>query len=201
VSLTGYAGLRGAGAQTLAGLAYLSVSRLRRYGQSMTETWPRGWLPCRGGKDPAAVVVPSGGGLMPWSPGGPAQYEGEAGAGDEPGGVAARAASKPSSARKKPSRATPASLLPGSYCGGSFGGTHQARSRRTLSHGWPACQLIFSARRLPPQQRPPAGSSTAVPLRPGADHNPSTRSTNWKPWIIRSSCARSLSPIYLSCTS
>jgi hypothetical protein len=32
------AGLRGAGAQTLAGLAYLSVSRLRRYGQSMAET-------------------------------------------------------------------------------------------------------------------------------------------------------------------
>src|SRR6266496_528342 len=32
--------VRGAGAQTLAGLAYLSVSRLRRYGHSMVETWP-----------------------------------------------------------------------------------------------------------------------------------------------------------------
>jgi ketosteroid isomerase-like protein len=37
--------------RTLAGLPYLSVSRLRRYGQSMAETWPRGWLPCRGGEE------------------------------------------------------------------------------------------------------------------------------------------------------
>src|SRR5690348_15652763 len=46
----------------------------------------RGWLSCRG-EEPGAVVVPSGGGLMPPSPGGPAQREGEAGAGDEPGDV------------------------------------------------------------------------------------------------------------------
>ena len=32
-------------------------------------------------------MVPSGGGLVPPSPGGPAQCEAEAGAGDEPGGV------------------------------------------------------------------------------------------------------------------
>ncbi|MGZ3584974.1 MAG: hypothetical protein ACXVCT_19720, partial [Ktedonobacterales bacterium] len=40
------------------------------------------WLPGAGyGKEPGAVVVPAGGGLVPSSPGGPAQREGELGAG------------------------------------------------------------------------------------------------------------------------
>ena len=41
---------------------------------------------CRG-QQPGAVVVPAGSGLVAASPAGPAQAEGEAGAGDEPGGV------------------------------------------------------------------------------------------------------------------
>ena len=48
----------------------------------------RGLLPGSGyGEEPGAVVVPAGDGLVPPSPGGPVQREGEAGAGDQPGGV------------------------------------------------------------------------------------------------------------------
>jgi len=39
------------------------------------------------GQQPGAVVVPPGAGLVAAPPAGPAQVEGEAGAGDQPGGV------------------------------------------------------------------------------------------------------------------
>ena len=48
----------------------------------------RGLLPGSGyGEEPGAVVVPAGDGLVPPSLDGPVQREGEAGAGDQPGGV------------------------------------------------------------------------------------------------------------------
>ena len=48
----------------------------------------RGLLPGSGyGEEPGAVVVPAGDGLVPPSPDGPVQREGEGGAGDQPGGV------------------------------------------------------------------------------------------------------------------
>src|SRR5487761_521153 len=56
----------------------------------------RGWLPGSGyGKEPGAVVVPAGGGLVPPPPGRPAQREGEPGAGDQPCGVVRGQAGEP----------------------------------------------------------------------------------------------------------
>jgi hypothetical protein len=56
----------------------------------------RSWLPGSGqGKEPGAVVVPAGGGLVPSPAGGPAQREGEPGAGDQPGGVVRGQAGEP----------------------------------------------------------------------------------------------------------
>ena len=55
-----------------------------------------GLLPGSGyGEEPGVVVVPAGNGLVPPSPGGAAQREGEAGAGDQPDGVLPGEAGEP----------------------------------------------------------------------------------------------------------
>src|SRR3974390_3376313 len=55
----------------------------------------RCWLPGPGGEQPGAVVMPAGDGLVQPSPDRPAEREGQAGAGDQSGGVLPGEAGEP----------------------------------------------------------------------------------------------------------